>query len=96
MGVRRLPLKRVGITPQASWGPDFPSPRSTCLPRVNQRPGPLTLPCHSIAGLLPVGSVGPEGLSLANWIRPGRVRGGTGISTSCPSITPRGLTLGPD
>ena len=42
------------------------------------------------------GSVGPEGLSLANQIRPERTLSGTGISTGYPSITPRGLTLGPD
>ena len=36
------------------------------------RPGPSSLPRHSIADLLLVGSVGPEGLSLANQIRPGR------------------------
>ena len=39
-------------------------------PGYNQRPGPLTLPRFPIAGLLPAGSVGPEGLSLAHWVRP--------------------------
>ena len=74
----------------------MPRPRPTCLPQVNQRLGPLTLPRHSIADLLPAGSVGPEGLSLANVIRSERSQRGTGISTSYPSITPLGLTLGPD
>ena len=74
----------------------MPGSRPKRLPRVNQRPGLLTLPCHPIAGLIPVGSVGPEGLSLANWARPGRSHGGTGISTGCPSTTPHGLALGPD
>jgi len=96
MDVQQLPLKRVGITPQALWDPDLPRSRPTRLPRVNQRPGLLILPRHPIAGLVPAGSVGPEGLSLANRIRPGRARGGTGISTSCPSITLHSLTLGPD
>ena len=70
--------------------------RSTRLPRGNQRPGLLTLPRHPIADLLPTGSVGPEGLSLASWVRSERTRGGTGISTSCPSTTTRVLVLGPD
>ena len=96
MGVRQLLLKRIGITPQALWGPDLPRPRPTRLPRVNQRPGLLTLPRHPIAGLMPAGSVGPEGLPLADRVRPWRAHGGTGISTSCPSTTPRGLALGPD
>ena len=96
MGVQQLLLKRIGITPQALWGPDLPRPRPTRLPRVNQRPGLLTLPRHPIAGLMPAGSVGPEGLSLADRGRPWRAHGGTGISTSCPSTTPRGLALGPD
>ena len=67
----------------------------TC-PGDNHRPGLLTLPRHSIAGLLPAGSVGPEGLSLASWIRPGRACSSTGISTCYPSTTPLGLALGPD
>ena len=65
-------------------------------PGNNQRPGPLTLPRHPIADLVPVGSVGPEGLSLAHRIRSGRAQSGTGISTRCPSTTPLGLALGPD
>ncbi len=77
-------------------GPDLPRPRPTRLPRVNQRPGPLTLPRPAIAGLLLAGSVGPEGLSLASQIRPWRACGSTGISTSYPSTTPFGLALGPD
>ncbi len=72
MGVQRLRLNRLRITSQASRGPDLPGPHPTGLPRDNQRPGSLTLPRHSIAGLLPAGSVGPEGLSLANRIRPER------------------------
>ena len=96
MGVQWLHLKRFGIAPRAVCGPDLPRPRPTRLPRVNQRPGPLTLPCHPIADLLPTGSVGPEGLSLASWVRSGRAHGGTGISTRCPSTTPLGLALGPD
>ena len=96
MGVQRLRLYRLGIAPRASRGPDLPRPHPTRLPRVNQRPGPLTLPRPPIAKLLPAGSVGPEGLSLASWIQPGRACGGTGISTRSPSITPLGLTLGPD
>ena len=96
MGVQRLRLDRLGFAPRTSRDPDLPRSRPTRLPRGNHRPGPLTLPRHSIAGLLPTGSVGPEGLSLASWIRPGRACGGTGISTRYPSITPLGLTLGPD
>jgi hypothetical protein len=96
MGVQRLRLNRLRITSQASRGPDLPGPHPTGLPRDNQRPGSLTLPRHSIAHLLHAGSVGPEGLSLANVIRSERSQRGTGISTSYPSITPLGLTLGPD
>ena len=77
-------------------GPDLPGPRPHACPGNNRRPGPLSLPRHSIAGLLLTGSVGPEGLSLASQIRPGRAQGGTGISTRCPSTTPLGLALGPD
>ena len=65
-------------------------------PGNNHRPGPFSLPRHSFADLILIGSVGPEGLSLANQIRSGRTQSGTGISTGYPSITPRGLTLGPD
>ena len=96
MGVRRLRLNRLPFASQPSRDPDLPGSRPTCLARVNHRPGSLTLPRHSIAGLVPTGSVGPEGLSLASWIRPWRAYGGTGISTRYPSITPLGLTLGPD
>jgi hypothetical protein len=39
MGVQRLRLKRLGITPQTSWGPDLPRPRPTCLPREQPTPG---------------------------------------------------------
>ena len=51
MGVRWLRLKRLGIVPRASQGPDLPGPHPTHLPRVYQRPGPLTLPRHPIADL---------------------------------------------
>ncbi len=96
LGVQWLRLTRLGITPRSSRSPDLPRLQPTCLPQVNHRLGPLTLPRHPIADLIPAGSVGPEGLSLANWIRSGRACGSTGISTCYPSITPRGLTLGPD
>ena len=74
----------------------MPGPRPTRFARVNQRPGPLTLPRHPIVNLILAGSVGPEGLSLANQIRSGRAQSGTGISTRYPSTTPCGLALGPD
>jgi hypothetical protein len=67
----------------------------TCLPHVDQRVGPTTLLRHPIAPLAQwVGR--PRRASLSNWGRGGRVCGGTGISTSCPSPTPVGLGLGPD
>ena len=34
---------RLGITSQASWGPDFPGPRPTRLPQDNHRLGSPTL-----------------------------------------------------
>ena len=74
----------------------MPRPRPHAYPGNNHRPGPFSLLRHSIADLVLAGSVGPEGLSLANQIRPGRTQSGTGISTGCPSTTPLGLTLGPD
>ena len=51
MGVQWLRLKRLGIAPRASRGPDLPGPHPTRLPRVYQRPGPLTLPRRPIADL---------------------------------------------
>ncbi len=96
MGVQPLRLIRLGIAPQPLWGPDLPGPRPTRLPQVDHRLGWPTLPRPPIAGLLPGGSVGPEGLSLATRVRPGRYHAGTGISTRCPSTTPLGLALGPD
>ncbi len=74
----------------------MPGPRPTRFAQDNQRLGPLTLPRHPVASLIPVGSVSPEGLSLAHRIRPGRAQSGTGISTRFPSTTPFGLALGPD
>ena len=74
----------------------MPGPRPHAYPGNNHRPGPSSLPRHSIADLVLAGSVGPEGFSLANQIRPGRTQSGTGISTGRPSTTPLGLALGPD
>jgi hypothetical protein len=68
----------------------------THLPQVNQRLGRATLLRPPIAGLVQEGSVAPEGVPLALLIRPGRGRGGTGISTSRPSPTTLVLGLGPD
>ena len=47
MGVQRLRLKRLGIVPRASRGPDLPRPHPTHLPRVQPTPGsayPSTFP----------------------------------------------------
>ena len=96
MGVKWLRLKRLGITPRTYGARIYLGPVLHAYPGNNQRPGPLTLPRHSIADLMPIWSVGPEGLSLVHRSRSGRAQSGTGISTSYPSITPLGLTLGPD
>ena len=68
----------------------------THLPQDNHRLGRATFLRPPIAGLLPEGSVAPEGVPLAFRIGPGRDQGGTGISTGHPSPTPVGLGLGPD
>ena len=70
----------------------------TRLPQDDHRLGRPTLLRPPFAGLLPSGSVAPPegGVPLAARIRPWRDRGGTGISTCCPSPTPLGLGLGPD
>jgi hypothetical protein len=70
----------------------------TPLPQDDHRLGRPTLLRPPFASLLPVGSVGPPdgGLSLADWIRDWRDRGGTGISTGLPSPTSVDLGLGPD
>src|SRR5690606_3898578 len=49
--------------------PDLPGPRPTHLPPDNHRRGCHTLLRHPIASLLPAGSVAPEGVSLADWVR---------------------------
>src|SRR5687768_12891131 len=70
-------------------------PPPTCLPHLDQRVGSTTLLRHPIVPLVHwVGS--PRRGFLSKWSRGGRVCGGTGISTSCPSPTPLGLGLGPD
>ena len=68
----------------------------THLPQDDHRLGSPTLLRLPIAGLVPVGSVAPCGVSLANWVRPWRGATSTGISTCYPSTTPVGLALGPD
>ena len=93
---RQLHLKRLGVTSQSHEIRIYLDLDPHACPGNNHRPGLLSLLRHSIAGLILTGSVGPEGLSLASQIRPGRSQGGTGISTGYPSITPLGLTLGPD
>jgi hypothetical protein len=90
---------RLGITSQASWGPDLPGPRPTRLPRVNQRPGSPTFLRPLIACLRAVGRIVPSrrmDIPLATAVQHGRAHGGTGISTSCASTTPLGLALAPD
>jgi hypothetical protein len=93
---RRLRLNRLGITSQAHEVRICLNLALRAYPGNNHRPGPSSLLRHSIADLVLAGSVGPEGLSLASQIRPGRAQSGTGISTGYPSTTPLGLTLGPD
>jgi hypothetical protein len=68
----------------------------THLPQDNHRLGRATFLRPPIAGLVPRGSVAPEGVPLVPWDRPGRDQGGTGISTSRPSPTSVDLGLGPD
>jgi hypothetical protein len=90
---------RLGITSQASWGPDLPGPRPTRLPRDNHRPGSPTFLRPLIAYRHIVGRfVLPRRASipLATTLWYGRAHGGTGISTSCASTTPVGLALAPD
>ena len=90
---------RLGITSQASWGPDLPGPRPTRLPRDNHRPGSLTFLRPLIAYLHVVGRIvmpRRAGIPLATTLQHGRAHGGTGISTSCASTTPFGLALAPD
>jgi hypothetical protein len=90
---------RLGITSQASWGPDFPGPRPTRLPQDNQRLGSLTFLRPLIACLHVVGRIVPPrrmDIPLATTSQHGRAHSGTGISTSCASTTPFGLALAPD
>ena len=58
---------RVGVVPQASCTPDLPRVRPTYLPPDYHRRGCHTLLRPPIANLLPVGSLAPEGVWLANW-----------------------------
>ncbi len=86
---------RLGITSQASWGPDFPRPRPTRLPQDIQRLGSPTLLRPSFAVRPPVGRFARrQPPRRRSWIWRGH--GSTGISTSCASTTPCGLALAPD
>ena len=93
MGVQQLLLKRLGITLRLCGVRICLTPPYTLAPGQPTR-GSAYPPRHPIAGLMPAGSVGPEGLSLAGRVRPWRALV-DGISTVCPSTTPFGLTLGP-
>ena len=88
--------ERLGIVPQDMAPRICLGDLPTHLPQDNQRLGRATFLRPPIAGLVPEGSVAPEGVPLASRIRPGRDQGGTGISTSRPSPTSVDLGLGPD
>ena len=75
---------------------DLPISLPIHLPQDNHRLGSSILLRRSIANLVICGSVGPEGLSLATYIRFGRLISGTEISICYPSTTSLDLALGPD
>ena len=81
---------------QNVWLTDLPISLPTHLPQDNHHLGSSILLRRSIANLVICGSVGPEGLSLATYIRFGRLISGTEISICYPSTTSLDLALGPD
>jgi hypothetical protein len=88
--------ERLGIVPRDMAARICLGDLPTHLPQDDHRLGRATFLCPPIAGLVPSGSVAPEGVPLVPRIRPGRDRSGTGISTSRPSPTSVDLGLGPD